>query len=344
MTITYLWRGDVDNALLEALHADGFGHPVEETDWRARLERHSLGWVCARQDGSLVGFVNVAWDGGAHAFLLDTVVARHCRSRGVGARLVEVAAERNGPPGASGCTSTSRTTCARSTWTGAASRRRRPVSSPCDAPGGRHTGAMIPTEPKADLRFYLQAARDALLWKLDGLSEYDIRRPATPTGTNLLGLVKHAAGVELGYLGDTFGRPSGEPLPWLEDGAGPNVADMWATADESRIHRGAVPAGVGPRGRDDRRAGAGHGRQGALVAGGQGRGDPAPCRDPRDREHHRHAGHADILRELTDGAVGMREDNTAVPTDDAAWWEAYRDRLEHAAREAGRRETPGQAR
>ncbi|WP_399939860.1 GNAT family N-acetyltransferase [Streptomyces sp. BBFR25] len=93
MTITYRWRGDVDNALLDALHADAFGHPADGTDWRARLERHSLGWVCAREGGSLVGFVNVVWDGGAHAFLLDTVVARHRRSRGVGARLVSVAAE-----------------------------------------------------------------------------------------------------------------------------------------------------------------------------------------------------------------------------------------------------------
>src|SRR5690242_15891186 len=88
-------------------------------------------------------------------------------------------------------------------------------------------------EPKSDLQRYLQAARDAILWKLDGLSEYDVRRPMTPTGTNLLGLVKHLASVELGYFGDTFGRPSGESLPWFEDGAEPN-ADMWATADESR--------------------------------------------------------------------------------------------------------------
>jgi hypothetical protein len=60
-------------------------------------------------------------------------------------------------------------------------------------------------DPKADLRQYLQEGREALLWKLDGLSEYDIRRPLVPTGTNLLGLVKHQAGVELGYFGDTFG-------------------------------------------------------------------------------------------------------------------------------------------
>ena len=71
------------------------------------------------------------------------------------------------------------------------------------------------------------------MWKLDGLTEYDIRRPMVPTGTNLLGLVKHVASVELGYFGDCFGRPYDEPLPWLEDDAEPN-ADMWATADESR--------------------------------------------------------------------------------------------------------------
>ncbi len=63
---------------------------------------------------------------------------------------------------------------------------------------------MGPPEPKADLHRYLQGARDALLWKLAGLSEYDIRRPLTPTGTNLLGLVKHLAGLELGYFGATF--------------------------------------------------------------------------------------------------------------------------------------------
>ncbi|MET9380791.1 GNAT family N-acetyltransferase [Streptomyces sp. NPDC002928] len=93
MTITYEWRGQFDNASLNALHADGFGHPVTQTDWRARLDRHSLGWVCAWEGGSLIGFVNVVWDGGAHAFILDTVVAPDCRARGVGAALVAAAAE-----------------------------------------------------------------------------------------------------------------------------------------------------------------------------------------------------------------------------------------------------------
>src|SRR5262249_50700150 len=88
-------------------------------------------------------------------------------------------------------------------------------------------------DPKAELHRYLTRAREALLWKLDGLSEYDVRRPLVPTGTNLLGLVKHVASVAAGYFGDTFGRPFGEPLPWLEETA-ENNADMWATPDESR--------------------------------------------------------------------------------------------------------------
>ena len=92
---------------------------------------------------------------------------------------------------------------------------------------------MAESDHKADLKLYLQGARETLIWKLDGLSEYDIRRPLVPTGTNLLGLIKHAASWELVYLGDTFGRPSGEPLPWLQAGAEPS-ADMWAAADEPR--------------------------------------------------------------------------------------------------------------
>ncbi|GAV37561.1 GNAT family N-acetyltransferase [Streptomyces acidiscabies] len=92
MMITYAWRGPFDNAALDALHADGFGHPASGTDWADRLTRHSLGWVCAYDGGTLVGFVNVAWDGGTHAFLLDTVVARHCREQGIGTALVTTAA------------------------------------------------------------------------------------------------------------------------------------------------------------------------------------------------------------------------------------------------------------
>ena len=88
-------------------------------------------------------------------------------------------------------------------------------------------------DPKETLVSYLQEARDAVVWKLDGLSELDVRRPLTPTGTNLLGLVKHLASVELGYFGDTFGRPHGIELPWHADDADHN-ADLYATPEESR--------------------------------------------------------------------------------------------------------------
>ena len=81
------------------------------------------------------------------------------------------------------------------------------------------TGMTSP-EIKEHLQRYLQVGRDALLWKLDGLSEYDVRRPLTPTGTNLLGLVEHMAGVEAGYLGDVFGRPFRGRMAWLAEDAG----------------------------------------------------------------------------------------------------------------------------
>ncbi|GAA2599969.1 MULTISPECIES: DinB family protein [Streptomyces] len=196
---------------------------------------------------------------------------------------------------------------------------------------------MTSTAAKTDLRFYLQCARDALLWKLEGLSEYDVRRPATPTGTNLLGLVKHAAGVELGYLGDTFGRPSGEPLPWLEDGAEAN-ADMWVTADESRedvveLYRRAwahADATIDALALDT---------VGRVPWWADGK-DEVTLHHAVTRviaDTHRHAGHADIVRELMDGAVGMSEGNVGVAPGDAAWWEDHRGRLERAAREADRR-------
>jgi len=91
--ISYEWRGAVRNPELNALHAEGFGGPLRDDDWRAQLTGHSLGWVCARDNGQLVGFVNVAWDGGVHAFILDTLVAASARRQGIGTRLVAVAAE-----------------------------------------------------------------------------------------------------------------------------------------------------------------------------------------------------------------------------------------------------------
>jgi Protein of unknown function (DUF664) len=191
-------------------------------------------------------------------------------------------------------------------------------------------------DPKADLWRYLQRGREAVLWKLDGLSEYDIRRPMVPTGTNLLGLVKHLASGELGYFGEVFGRPSGEPLPWLDEGAEPN-ADMWATVGQSReeiiglyhrawAHSDATIAAL------------------ALDATGHVPWWPEDRRDPTLHqvlvhviaETDRHAGHADIVRELIDGAAGLRADNDNLPPADRAWWEGHRARLERAARDAGR--------
>lgn len=193
---------------------------------------------------------------------------------------------------------------------------------------------MSSDDPKAELHRYLQTARDALLWKLDGLSEYDVRRPLTPTGTNLLGLVKHVASIELGYFGETFGRPSGEPLPWLEDDAEPN-ADMWATASQSRgdvvglYHRAWVHA-------DATIAALDLDATGHVPWWQPGRSEVTLHRIlvHMVAETNRHAGHADILRELIDGAVGLRAGSNNMPPVGADWWAGYWDRLETAAREA----------
>jgi GNAT superfamily N-acetyltransferase len=92
--ITYQWRGPVGNDELNALHAECFGHQLTADDWQAQLARHSLGWVCARQQtGGLIGFVNVAWNGGDHAFILDTIVAVSAQRHGVGSGLVALAAQ-----------------------------------------------------------------------------------------------------------------------------------------------------------------------------------------------------------------------------------------------------------
>jgi hypothetical protein len=193
---------------------------------------------------------------------------------------------------------------------------------------------MTESDPKADLSRYLQEGREALLWKLEGLSEYDVRRPMVPTGTNLLGLVKHLASIEFGYFGDTFGRPSGEPLPWFEPGA-EDSADMWATAEESRgqiiglYHRAWAHSdativelpldaiGHVPWWPEDRNTVTLHHILVRMTA-----------------ETHRHAGQADIVRELIDGAAGWQEGKDNLPPGDKAWWDSYRERLESAARQA----------
>lgn len=89
--MSYIWRGQFENAEVNALHAEAFDHPVLEDDWRKQVEKHSLGWVCARGGEELVGFVNVAWDGGVHAFILDTIVAGKASRKRIGTQLVAVA-------------------------------------------------------------------------------------------------------------------------------------------------------------------------------------------------------------------------------------------------------------
>jgi uncharacterized damage-inducible protein DinB len=187
---------------------------------------------------------------------------------------------------------------------------------------------------KAALTRYLQSARDAVVWKLEGASEYDQRRPLVPTGTNLLGLVKHLAGVEAYYLGNSFGRPFPEDLLWAADGAEPNE-DMWATTDESpdeivALYRrvwahGAATideldldaVGLVPWWSEERRHPTLHAMLVHVIA-----------------EVSRHAGHADIIRELIDGETGFRRDNPNLPEQDAAWWDAYHARLEQVARDS----------
>jgi uncharacterized damage-inducible protein DinB len=191
------------------------------------------------------------------------------------------------------------------------------------------------TDPKADLQRYLQHARDALLWKLEGLSEHDVRLPLVRTGTNLLGLVKHAAGVEAGYLGEVFGRPLPEPLPWMGPDAEPN-ADLWATPGETRdgivaLYRRVwdhADATIDGLDLDD---------TGRVPWWAEGRDEVTLHRIlvHVTTELHRHAGHADIIRELIDGAAGLTRGNDNLPDADEAWWATHRDHLEQVARDAG---------
>jgi uncharacterized protein DUF664 len=193
---------------------------------------------------------------------------------------------------------------------------------------------MSASDPKDDLHRYLRSARAALVWKLDGVSEYDLRRPLVPTGTNLLGLVKHVTGVETGYFGETFARPFGEPMPWYDPGAEPN-ADMWATPQETRDD----VVGMYERA-------CAHSDRTIEELGLDAEGRVAWWPEERNpvtlhlvfvhviAEMNRHVGHADIVRELVDGSAGLREGVENMPSGDASWWRDYRDRVERAAREA----------
>jgi uncharacterized damage-inducible protein DinB len=185
---------------------------------------------------------------------------------------------------------------------------------------------------KPYLHNYLRDVRQSMLDKLGGLSEYDARRPLTMTGTNLLGLIKHLAIWEARYFGLVFDRPFPEPLPrW--DVESERLATMWATEHESRAdvidryrrvceHSDATIDAL------------------ALDAPGHVEWWPDPEVTLFDvlvhmiAETSRHAGHADILREGIDGAVGPDAESMARKRHDAAFWEERRAQIERAARAA----------
>ena len=195
---------------------------------------------------------------------------------------------------------------------------------------------MATSDPKADLRRYLQQGRDALLWKLEGLPEYHVRRPLVPTGTNLLGLVKHVASCEIGYFGDTFGRPFPRRCPGSPTRT-PSRTRTCGAAPTRPAKRS--PACTAWCGRTPTRPWTSCPRRPGEVPWW-----PADVREVTLHrvlmhmiaETHRHAGHADIVRELIDGATGLRASNPNLPTNvGPSWWAEYRDRVERAASAAG---------
>ncbi len=186
---------------------------------------------------------------------------------------------------------------------------------------------------KEDLHSYLRGARETLVWKLDGLSEYDMRRPLTATGTNLLGLVKHSAGTQLRYFGMVFGRAADVSLPWQAHDE-PD-ADFWAAPDETSndivaFYRRTWDIADGTIGSLPLDA----------VAQVPWWGTDGTVTLHRVLVHvtaetQRHAGHADIVRELVDGSAGLLDGHDNLPSGDPTWWRAHRDRVEAAARLAG---------
>jgi uncharacterized damage-inducible protein DinB len=187
-------------------------------------------------------------------------------------------------------------------------------------------------EPKSALHRYLQVDREALLWKLEGLSERDLRMPRTPTGTNLIGIVKHMAHVELGYFGDTFGRAWPQPEERISEAefeADPQVdwyategetcagivdfyRRVWTFADATVEELPLDTLGRVPWWPEERN----------------------PVTLQRIIVHviddlARHLGHADILREGIDGAAGLRPAALNLPQSQD--WQGYVDRLTRLA-------------
>ena len=194
---------------------------------------------------------------------------------------------------------------------------------------------MSDLDAKKDLHHYLRGARETLVWKLDGLDEYDARRPLTPTGTNLLGLVKRNASTHLRYFAEVFGRPSDPSLSWLMGGGDPN-GEFWAAPDEGREdivdgHRRACELAdatitelpIDAVGRVPWWGDSPVTLIGVLVH--------------VTAETQRHAGHADIVRELIDGSAGLLDGFDNLRIADPAGRRDVHERVEAAARLAGGR-------
>lgn len=195
-----------------------------------------------------------------------------------------------------------------------------------------HTAVMGDVKLKEALHDELRWARESMLWKLDGLSEYDVRRPLTATGTNFLGLIKHMSIGDSKYLGEVFGRPFREHLPWWDDDAEDN-ADKWATASESRL-------GIIERYQRVSE----HADSTILDLDLDSPGYVPWWPRPNVKliniiahvlaETNRHTGHADILREQLDGATGFDSQDIGSARHDAEWWRGYVATIEAAARQA----------
>lgn len=195
-------------------------------------------------------------------------------------------------------------------------------------------------DEKATLGEYLDRFRSALLSRLDGLGEYDARRPLTTSGTNVAGLVKHAALIQFGYLGEVFDRPADRPMPWFDDDAEPN-ADLWVPPGESLAFVRELHA-----------ASAEHADRTIAALPLDARGRVPWWSEARAdvtlhqilvhlvTEYARHAGHADILRESLDGERGTGPDDPNLPFHGDREWAAYRERVERDARAAAGTSAP----
>lgn len=177
---------------------------------------------------------------------------------------------------------------------------------------------------KAELWACLRSGRSRMLAKLDGLTEYDRRRPLTPTGTNLLGLVKHLAGEEYGYLGECFGRPPAERPTWFRDDPYTEI-DMWATQDESSAYiistyrKACAHADVtiGELSLDS---------PGRVAHWGNQETTLSVLLIRMVVETAAHGGQADIVRELIDGRIGPPNTARSDSSDESADTDYWRSR------------------